>query len=116
MARLLADNNFPRPTTVELRRLGHDVVSLDEVGTVGCESTDEDVLQAAISTDRSLLTLDYRSFARLARAGARHPGVIICTFDVDFLNQAQRIDQTLSTMRQLDGQVIRIGRRRTVPA
>ena len=32
MSRLLADEDFPLPTVQELRRLGHDVVTVQELG------------------------------------------------------------------------------------
>lgn len=32
MAKLLADENFPFPVTQELRLLGHDVLTLEELG------------------------------------------------------------------------------------
>jgi hypothetical protein len=116
MARLLADANFPRPAVVELHRLSHDVISLEETGTVSHESADEDILNAAIVVNRSLLTLDYQSFARLLPACAHHPGVIVCTFDPDFVGMANRIDAALSSHDSLDSQVIRVGRERTVSA
>jgi predicted nuclease of predicted toxin-antitoxin system len=116
MARLLADENFPRPTAVELQRRGHDIISLDETGTASRESADEDVLQAAVSADRTLLTLDHQSFARLAPTCSRRPGVIVCAFDPDFIGLAGRIDAFLSVHDSLDGQIIRIGRGRAVSA
>lgn len=116
MSQLLADDNFPRPVVRELRRLGHDIIGLDETGLVSHESVDEDVLRAAAATDRSLLTLDYRSFSSLPPTNDHRPGVIICTFDPDFVGQASRIDSTLADHDSLAGQIIRIGRRRKVSA
>jgi hypothetical protein len=116
MARLLADDAFPQPVIIELRRLGHDIVGLDETGTLDHERIDEDVLDAAVATDRTLLTLDRRSMAHLLPARARRPGVIVCAFDRDFIGLANRIDAALPAHGSLDGQIIRIGRRRTVSA
>ena len=116
MARLLADTNFPRPTAVELQRLGHDLISLDEIGTSGSGSTDDEVLRAAVAADRSFLTLDHRSSTHRAPPGARRPGLIICAFDRDFVGLAHRIHAALSAHDSLDGQIVRVGRRRTVSA
>ena len=115
MARLLADNNFPWPVLLELRRLGHDVIGLGETGIADQGDADEDVLRASVTTDRLLLTLDYRSFARL-HPRAHHPGLIVCAFDPDFTGQAHRIDTALSTHDSLAGQIIRVGRQRTLSA
>jgi hypothetical protein len=35
MARLYANENFPFPAVVELRRLGHDVLTVSETGKAG---------------------------------------------------------------------------------
>ena len=35
MARLYANENFPLPTVEELRRLGHDVLTVRETGQAG---------------------------------------------------------------------------------
>jgi uncharacterized protein DUF5615 len=35
MARLYADENFPLPVVEELRRLGHDVLTIYETGQAG---------------------------------------------------------------------------------
>ncbi|MFQ5668794.1 MAG: DUF5615 family PIN-like protein [Candidatus Binatia bacterium] len=48
MARLLADENFPLPVVEELRRLGHDVTTINEAGKAGQSVADEDVLGLAV--------------------------------------------------------------------
>jgi predicted nuclease of predicted toxin-antitoxin system len=111
MARLLADENLPRPVVIELRRLGHDVIGLDETEGSGRWSADEEVLGAATAAGRSVLTVD-RGFTRLLPGGARHSGLVVCSFDLDFTSLAERIDGVISTLDHLDGQVICVGRRR----
>jgi len=44
VARLFADENFPLPVVEALRRLGHDVVAMADVGKAGRSLTDEAVL------------------------------------------------------------------------
>jgi hypothetical protein len=44
MARLYADEGFPKPIVEELRKLGHDVVTAQEAGKAGQRIPDADVL------------------------------------------------------------------------
>ena len=72
MARLYSNENFPLPAVDELRRLGHDVLTIQETGKAGQAMSDEEVLAFANKEKRILLT--------------RHPnvGIFACTFDPDF--------------------------------
>lgn len=109
MARLLADSNFPSPAVAELRRLGHDAIGLDETNLLDSSSEDEDILGAALSTGRTLLTID-RRVVRHLQGGAQGPGAIVCAYDPDFIGLARRIDGVITSAGRLDGQVIRVGR------
>ena len=51
MARLYANENFPLPVVEELRRLGHDVRTVQEMGKGNQAVPDEEVLAFAISGD-----------------------------------------------------------------
>lgn len=110
MARLIADENFPRPVVVELRRLSHDVAEFGDTGQAGKSFPDDLVLDLATSDARAVLTLDRADFIRLHRLRGDHAGIIIWTFDEDFIRLAARIDSTLSTIDRLDGQLIRVVR------
>lgn len=44
MGRFYADENFPLPVVEELRRLGHDVLTMYEDGKANQSVLDEDVL------------------------------------------------------------------------
>ena len=118
MIRLLADNAFPSPVIFELRHLGHDILGLEETGRLSRWSSDNEVLAVARDTGRVLLTLDHKSFTKSFTyqtfPHSPHPGVIICTFDRNFVGLANRIHVVLLGRAGLDGQVIRIGRQRTV--
>ncbi len=48
MARLSANEDFPLPVVEELRRLGHDVLTLQETGRSGQSVEDEVVLEYAV--------------------------------------------------------------------
>lgn len=65
MARLYANENFPFPVVLELRRLGHDVLTLQETGTAGRSMSDAAVLEFACAQKRALLTFNRKHFIRL---------------------------------------------------
>lgn len=110
MARLYSNENFPFPTVDELRRLGHDVLTIYETGRSGQALSDEAVLAFACSEDRALLTLNRKHFIRLHHQGHHHPGIIVCTVDLDFLALARRIQEKIEGSGPLSGQLIRIHR------
>jgi hypothetical protein len=110
MARLYANENFPLPVVEELRRLGHDVVTVQETGKAEQAWPDEEVLAFAFAAERILLTLNRKHFIRLHSLGAKHAGVIACTVDPDFMGQAARIHAALAPSEQLHGQLIRVNR------
>lgn len=110
MARLFADENFPLPVVVELRHLGHDVLTIQEAGMGNQQMADEAVLTVAISQNRVVLTLNRKDFVRLHNVGAKHAGIIVCTFDPDFVRQASRVDAVLQSVAELEGQLLRVNR------
>lgn len=91
---LYADEDFPYPVVEELRRLGHDVLTIQEDGHRGDD--DVDVLARAHALGRPVLTYNRRDFERLDRQGADHSGIISATKDDDFLALAARIDAALT--------------------
>ena len=101
---------LPHPVVVELRRLNHDVAEIGEAGLAGKGFPDESVLDLATADGRAVLTLDRTDFIRLHRLRGDHAGIIICTFDADFIRLATRIDRTLSMIDRLDRQLIRVTR------
>ena len=110
MARLYANENFPLPVVEELRRLGHDVLTTQEAGKADQEVPDDKVLAFACAEVRAVLTLNRRDFIRLHNKQPNHSGIIVCTFDPDFVRQASRIHTTLETQAELAGQLIRVNR------
>lgn len=110
MADLYSNENFPLPVVEELRRLGHDVLTTQEAGNAGQAIPDEAVLKFAIDNNRTLLTINRKHFIRLHQQDANHAGIIVCTFDSNFIAQAQRIDLAIKTEPQLSGQLIRVNR------
>ncbi len=110
MARLLADENFPWPVVVELRNLGHDALTMYEAALANQQMADEAVLAFATSHNRTVLTLNRKHFVRLHNTGARHAGIIVCTFDPDFVRQASRIHDALRSDAELEAQLLRVNR------
>lgn len=110
VVRIYANENFPLPVVEELRRLGHDALTVAETGKAGQKTSDEEVLAFAISDARAVLTLNRKHFFRLHRMHPQHAGIIACTYDPDFLAQAHRINAALKGAIEVDGQLIRVNR------
>jgi len=110
MARFYSNENFPLPVVVELRRLGHDVLTSLDAGRANQRVPDDLVLTFATAQGRALLTVNRRHFIRLHQQGAHHAGIIACTVDADYLGQAERIQAEVAKLDSLVGQVIRINR------
>lgn len=110
MARLYADEGFPLPVVEELRRLSHDVLTVQEAGQAGQKIPDSDVLAFAIVKRRAVLTRNRRHFIKLHRRSRAHAGIIVCTEEADFLAQAARIHQAILNCTTLNDELIRIVR------
>jgi hypothetical protein len=91
---LYADEDFPLPVVEELRRLGHDVLTVQEDGRQA--TPDPDVLARAHALGRAVLTHNRRHFERLHRQGADHSGILTATRDNDSPALAARIDAALA--------------------
>ncbi len=110
MARLYSNENFPLQVVEELRRLGHDLLTIQETGRANQSLSDEDVLKFATTEARAVLTLNRRHFIRLHQSGVAHAGVVACTFDSDFTRQAQRIHEASASLASLSGQLLKVNR------
>jgi hypothetical protein len=73
-----------------------------------CQTTE--VLQFAVNEKRALVTLNRRHFIRLHHERAEPFGIIVCTFDPDFLGQAERIHNAITDQKELDGKLICVNR------
>ena len=110
MARLYSNENFPLPAVLELRRLGHDVLTTSEAGQAEQAIPDDEVLAFATERNRAVLTINRKHFIALHRANPDHAGIIVCTLDADFTGQAQRIDAALRDCLEMSGQLLRVNR------
>jgi predicted nuclease of predicted toxin-antitoxin system len=110
MARLFADENFSLRVVRELRRLGHDVVTTREAGLANRGADDADILQAATTDDRAVLTDNRRDFVRLHMQRPQHDGIVVCTYDPEVERLAHRIHGAISAYETLTGMLIRVAR------
>lgn len=110
MARLYSNENSPLPVVEELRRFGHDVMTIQESGQAGQAMSDEAVLAFATADGRALLTLNRRHFLRLHRRRTAHRGIIVCSFDSDLSGWAKRIDNAIRQHADLTTTFIRVNR------
>ena len=110
MAHLYSNENFPFPVVEELRLLGHNVLTIQETGKSGQSLPDEDFLDFATADRRAVLTLNRKHFIRMHNSHPNHTGIIVCTFDPDFIGQARRINSALQLQSNLSGQLIRVNR------
>lgn len=60
MAQFYADENFPLPTVEALRKLGHDILTIQEDGKSNQRYPDHAVLSAASKQGRAVLTTNRR--------------------------------------------------------
>jgi predicted nuclease of predicted toxin-antitoxin system len=65
MARFYTNENVPVQVVVELRRMGHDVVTSLDVGKRNSAMPDAEVLALAVADGRILLTNNRRHFLLL---------------------------------------------------
>src|SRR5437588_12427128 len=107
MARLFADENFSFPIVEALRNLGHDVLTVNQIGKADQGWADQEVLLFCVAQKRILLTKNRRHFYKLHLNFRSYPGIVACTEDADFAGSAIRIDQALSGS-DLTGQFLRI--------
>ena len=110
MVKMYSNENFPLPVVAELRRLGHDVLTIQETGKAGQSVEDDVVLEYAVADDRAVLTMNRKHFIRLHAENPDHHGIIVCTVDADSAGQAGRIHAAIGAAGDLRGKLIRVNR------
>ena len=105
-----ADENFLLQTVAELRNLGHDCLTALEDKRANQKISDEKVLERATELGRAVLTINRIDFKRLHNENSEHAGIVLCTFDADFIRQAQRIDEACKDFDEIKGQLVKIYR------
>jgi len=56
------------------------------------------------------LTWNRQHFVRLHRLQPEHTGIIVCSKDLNWERQAMRINEAISSLETLNGQLIRVYR------
>ncbi len=110
MALIYANENFPLPVVEALRHLGHDVLTTYEAGNAGRAIPDEEVLAFAVAQRRILVTINRKHFIRLHGQQSDHPGIIVCTFDLDYAGLAKRIHTITTADPDMACQLRRVNR------
>lgn len=106
MARLYADEQFPREVSELLQTMGHDILTVQEAGNVNLGIPDEEVLAFAVSDNRIVLTLNRQDFMRLHKAKPNHIGIVVCTNDTNRTRMATRISAAITAEEPLLGKLI----------
>ena len=86
------------------------MLTIHETGKAGQAMPDDAVLAFACDEGRALLTLNRKHFVRLHGVHPSHHGIVVCTFDVDFVGLAHRIHAAIESQPQLSGQLFRVNR------
>ncbi|NUM55492.1 MAG: DUF5615 family PIN-like protein [Candidatus Hydrogenedentes bacterium] len=110
MARLFADENLPILVVTALRLLGHDIRTAHESVSAIAGCSDRAILNHASTDAPAVVTLDRRHFIRLHAESGLHFGIIVCSSDTDFESLAARINDAISLVEDLRGQLLRINR------
>lgn len=83
---------------------------MQQIGLAGQGVLDQQVLQAATTLNRCVITFNRKDFIRLHTQVLQHSGIVVCTFDRDYSALSQRIHQRLTEFSDLAGQLLRVQR------
>ncbi len=96
---------------MELRLLGHDVLTSLEAGRANAAVPDSEVLEFAAAEGRILLSYNRRHFRQLHQSwDTGNAGIVLCTFDRDFCGLARRIHAAVENAPGLKNQLIPVNR------
>jgi len=107
---LLADENFSKKTADILQNIGHDLITLHSLGLAQIGLPDEAVLTKATELNRCVLTFNRLDFIKLHKANDQHAGIIVCTYNRDHKELAEKIHRAIKDITSLNGKLIRIYR------
>jgi hypothetical protein len=103
-----ADEDFPGPVAAELRRLGYDVLTVQQDGRAG--GVDADVLARGTALGRVVATKNRRHFYRLHAKSAAHAGIVVIWDDPDRAALAERIAAAVAAVPDCTGLLLRVSR------
>ena len=114
MADLFSDEDFPKEAIRHLRRMGHDVVTIQEAGWANKKFEDRHVLDYAHKLDRAVLTCNDKDFAKLHERTPDHPGIVSCPQKEHPAELARHIHQRLQQETELKGKFVDLKTGRTL--
>ncbi len=106
--KLYANENIPLRLVLELRSIGHDVMTTFESGKAGQAIPDDAVLEFATLQRRVVVTLNRRHFVKLHLEQVPHAGIMVCSVDFDYAALARRINAAL--LEDMTQQLVRVNR------
>lgn len=111
MARFYSNENVAAQLVNKLRESGHDVLRSFEAGKANAAVPDREVLAFAAAENRILVSHNRRHFLRLHQHRAEdHCGIVICSVDLDFEGQAERIHQAVIAAGEMKNKLVRVNR------
>ncbi|MEO8130297.1 MAG: DUF5615 family PIN-like protein [Bryobacteraceae bacterium] len=111
MALFYSNEDVALQVVLELRRLGHDVLTTLDAAKGRSALPDAEILAFATAEGRILLSHNRRQFLHLHRYRTDgHAGIVLCTFDTDFAGLAQRVHASVATMSDMKDRLIRLNR------
>lgn len=110
MALLYSDEGFPKQVSNHLRKLNHDVLTVQEAGQANQRIPDDEVLAYATGLNRAVLTVNRADFIKLHKQNSNHAGIIVCTEDLNREQLARRIHAAILSENILAGELIRVNR------
>ncbi len=108
MALLLTDQDFRGQILRELELAGHDILLPFDLGWTHVKVDDAKVLERAAAEQRILLTHNGWDFVKLHRQSSKHSGIIVCSQHPDWRILARNLQQALTAIKSMDGQLIRV--------
>jgi predicted nuclease of predicted toxin-antitoxin system len=111
VARFYTNENIALAMADELRRMGNDVLTSREAGRANAAVPDAEVLRFAASENRVLVTHNRRDFLKLHQSrSCEHAGIVLCTFDIDSIALARRVQASIDASGEMSNQVVRVNR------
>ncbi len=108
MIKLYADEDFNYLAVKVLRKMGYDIKTAQEAGKARQWLDDKAQLAYATSSEGcAILTHNHKDFFKLHTEN-EHSGIISCTHNKNYKQLAQRIDEQIRNVPQLDNQLVRI--------
>jgi predicted nuclease of predicted toxin-antitoxin system len=107
---LLADENFSREAGTHLQNLGYDLITLTDLGLAQIGMPDPEVLKKATALNRCVITFNRLDFIKLHKASNQHAGIIVCTYNPDNKQLAEKIHHSIQQFNSLHNRLIRIYR------